>query len=67
MLNINDKCIFEGTKGKQEVVVLDRVQRMGPSIKNDNLQTMDLSLNTYYKINYLGKDIWVSENFLTLL
>ena len=65
MININEKYIFNGTKGKKEVVVLDSITKMGSSIKNDALQSMDLSLNTYYKIIYLDKEIWVTSNFLT--
>ena len=65
MFNINDKCIFNGTKGKKEVVILDKVTRMGSSIQNDALQSMDLSLNTYYKINYFNQEIWVTMNFLS--
>lgn len=64
MLNVNDVCIFNGTKGKERVVILDKKSRMGASIQNDSMQTMDLSLNTYYKINYFGNEIWVTENFL---
>ena len=65
MIEINDKYIFNGSKGKEEVVILAKVTRMGPSIQSDSLQTMDLSLTTYYKINYFGKEIWVTANFLS--
>ena len=63
-MNINDKCIYLGTKGEANVVILDKVTKLGPSIQNDALQTMDLSMNTYYKIMYLDKEIWVTSNFL---
>ena len=63
-MNINDKCIYLGTKGEANVVILDKVTKLGPSIQNDALQTMDLSRNTYYKIMYLDKEIWVTSNFL---
>ena len=63
-MNINDKCVYLGTKGEVTVVILDKVTKLGPSIQNDALQTMDLSMNTYYKIMYLDKEIWVTSNFL---
>ena len=63
-MNINDKCVYLGTKGEANVVILDKVTKLGPSIQNDALQTMDLSMNTYYKIMYLDKEIWVTSNFL---
>ena len=63
-MNINDKCIYLGTKGEVIVVILDKVTKLGPSIQNDGLQTMDLKLNTYYKIIYFNEEIWVTENFL---
>ncbi len=66
-MNINDKCIYNGTKGKEECVILDKETKFGPSIQNDALQTMDLQLTTYYKIIYQNKEIWVSENFLVKL
>ena len=66
-MEINDKCIFYGTKGIKECVILDKETKFGSSIQNDSQQTMDLSLNTYYKIEYFGKEIWVSGNFLKLI
>ena len=63
-MNINDKCVYLGTKGEANVVILDKVTKLGPSIQNDALQTLDLSMNTYYKIMYLDKEIWVTSNFL---
>lgn len=66
-MEINDKCLFYGSKGIKECVVLDKVTQMGPSIQNDTMQTMDLSLNTYYKIEYNDNIIWVTKNFLELI
>lgn len=63
-MNIHDRCIFNGTKGEVNCIILDKVTKMGPSIQNDALQTMDLTLNTYYKIMYYDKEIWVTSNFL---
>ena len=63
-MEINDKCIFKGTKGDSQCVILDKITKYGPSIQNDELQTMDLSLNTYYKIKYNDKEIWVTRGFL---
>jgi len=63
-MKINDKCIFKGTKGDCECIILDKIIKMGPSIQNDELQTMDLRENTYYKIVYNNKEIWVTGNFL---
>ncbi len=63
-MNINDKCIFKGTKGDAECIILDKEVRRGSSIQNDSMQTMDLVITTYYKINYFDRDIWVTENFL---
>ena len=64
-MKINDKCIFYGTKGNKECVILDKKTELGSSIKNDALQSMDLKFTTYYKINYLNEDIWVTEGFLS--
>ena len=64
-MEINDKCLFYGSKGFKECVILDKVTQMGPSIQSDTMKTMDLSLTTYYKINYFGKEIWVTANFLS--
>lgn len=64
-MDINDKCIFHGTKGDKECIILDKKIELGSSIKNDALQSMDLKLTTYYKINYYDKYIWVSEGFLS--
>lgn len=66
-MEINDKCLFYGTKGTKECIILDKETKLGSSIQNDAQQTMDLSLNTYYKIEYFGKEIWVSGNFLKLI
>ena len=66
-MEINDKCLFYGTKGTVECIILDKETKMGPSILNDAQQTMDLSLTTYYQIEYFGKKIWVSGNFLKLI
>ena len=66
-MEINDRCFFYGTKGTKECFIIDKTTKLGPSIQNDALQTMDLSLNTYYKIEYLGKEIWVTSNFLELI
>lgn len=63
-MNINDKCIYLGTKGESLCTILEINTKMGPSIQNDSLQTMDYSLNTYYKIIYNNQEIWVTKNFL---
>ena len=64
-MNINDKCLFYGTKGNKECIILDKKNELGSSIKNDALQSMDLVLTTYYKIEYLNEYIWVTEGFLS--
>ena len=63
-MNINDKCIFISSKGEVECVILDKIVKMGASIQNDAYQTMDYSLNTYYKIHFNDKEIWVTGNFI---
>ena len=66
-MQINDKCMYYGTQGNEECVILDKKTEYGSSIQNDAMQTMDYTLTTYFKIKYKDKEVWVSGNFLTKL
>ena len=64
-MKIGDKCLFLGSKGDAKVIILDIKEEYGSSIKNDAMQTMDLVLTKYFKINYFDQEIWVTRGFLS--
>lgn len=66
-MKVGDKCLFLGSKGESVVIILDIKEEYGSSIKNDVMQTMDLVLTKYFKINYFDNEIWVTSGFLSCL
>ena len=64
-MNINEECKYIVQDKEYDCVVLDKKEDFGPSIQNHLLQSMDLRFTIYYKINFDGNEIWVTENYLT--
>ena len=52
-MKINDKCKYIVKDTEYDCVILDKKEEFGPSIKNHLLQTMDLTKNIYFKINFI--------------
>ena len=63
-MKINDKCKYIVKDAEYDCVILDKKEEFGPSIKNHLLQTMDLTKNIYFKINFNNEEVWVTANFL---
>ena len=63
-MKINDKCKYIVNNIEYDCVILDKKEEFGPSIKNHLLQTMDLTKNIYFKINFNNEEVWVTANFL---
>ena len=63
-MKINDKCKYIVKDTEYDCVILDKKEEFGPSIKNHLLQTMDLTKNIYFKINFNNEEVWVTANFL---
>ena len=63
-MKINDKCKYIVKDTEYDCVILDKKEEFGSSIKNHLLQTMDLTKNIYFKINFNNEEVWVTANFL---
>ena len=63
-MKINDKCKYIVKDTEYDCVILDKKEEFCPSIKNHLLQTMDLTKNIYFKINFNNEEVWVTANFL---